>query len=108
MKPGGIIYWRELYPDVGSIDGTDHRSLIIPFDVKYELLDKVFKDLGNALGYRISDYEEYPLPAVELRILLNLLRNAQNLSDAAHQWVQQAITFIETAISKNKTLGLAI
>lgn len=108
MGQGGVLYWRELYPDIGLTDGTDHRNLLIPADIKYELIDKIFVLLEKDLGCRVSDYEEYPLSEKVIKSLLELLNNVHNLSYEAQQWTQRAVPFIETAIDTGKTLGLAI
>lgn len=108
MGLGGALYWRELYPNIGLNDGTDHRNIIIPGEIKYELLSKIFVFLEDALDCRVSDYEDYELSEKSINVLLDLLKNASDLSHEAQIWSQRAIIFIEKAIQKGKTLGLVI
>lgn len=108
MGLGGVLYWRELYPDIGLTDGTDHRNLLLPAGIKYELINKIFAFLEDVLGYKVSDYEDYEMSENSLNVLLGLLKNASDLSHEAQIWSQQAIAFVDATINKGKTLGLAI
>lgn len=108
MEQGGILYWRELYPDVGLIDGSDFRNILIPANIKYQLIDHLLKSVGYRLGFRITSWEEYCIPWQDVGVLLEALVNSESSDPDVRAWVAKAIPFVETALQDRRDLGLAL
>lgn len=108
MEQGGVLYWSELYPSAGILDGTDGRNVIIPASVKYELMEIVFTGLGDKLGFSVSAWEDYDIPWVDLPTLQTCLREARGSNETVQNWLIQALSFVEVAMAEGKDLSVAL
>ena len=108
METGGCIYWSELYPDVGELDGSDTRNILYSFEMKYELIDIVFKPLGKLLDFEIRTWEKYDLDVVDLPYLIDILKNTQTSKELVSKWLSRATEFVELALKSNKKLSFTV
>ncbi len=108
MEQGGVIYWSELYPDYGKIDGSDDRNVIILPEQKLDLMRLIFYPLGYELNIDISTWEEYDVKATELPILISILERANPEGKILTDWVRKTTTFVKNAYHLNKNLSIAL
>jgi len=105
---GGCIYWSELWPNVGALDGSNTRNILYSPEMKYELIEIVFKPLGNLLGFEIRTWEEYDLDMVDIPYLIEALKVAQTDKEIILQWLLRATEFTKLALELNKELSFTV
>ncbi|MBZ9749465.1 hypothetical protein K7W42_01180 [Deinococcus sp. HMF7604] len=108
MEQGGVLYWSELYPDSGNLNGSDERSCFIPASIKYLTMDELWQPILEPSGRYLGSYEEYDLTESEMKLALEKLSGAAALSELPDDWCKEAAHFLKNSLALAKDVSLAL
>lgn len=108
MEQGGILYWSELYPDVGNLNVNDGLNCIIPVGIKYISVKEVWEPILARSGRYMGVWEEYDLSQAEVVQAIQILEGLSDESELPAEWVRCAADFLKNSLILGKAIALAV
>ena len=108
MEQGGILYWSELYPDVGNLNVNDGRNCIIPVEIKYASVKEVWEPVLARSCRCMGVWEEYDLSLAEVVQAIEILEGLSDESELPVEWVRRAADFLKNSLILGKAIALAV